>query len=145
MAIVANPMDFFRGDAAVRSWLYSSTIDFDVDLGQAMTIPNPWGRKEVNIKKTRCGQLTGNISAKTWSFFIVIELVPFSDIWLSIMKEMRAIGTIPMERGHGMWSCHRATKSQLFYKKCAIFGFSSQPFHFMTHKLVHNDRIGHFA
>ena len=55
MAIVANPMDFFRGDAAVRSWLYSSTIDFDVDLGQAIMIPNSWGRKEVNIKKTRCG------------------------------------------------------------------------------------------
>ena len=121
MAIVANPMDFFRGDAAVRSCLYSPTIDFDVDLGQAMTIPNPWGRKEVNIKKTRCGQLTGNISAKTWSFFIVTELVPFSDIWLSIMKEMRAIGTIPIERGHGMWSWFECWKRGDFWRKTSPF------------------------
>ena len=99
-----NPIDFFRAPAAVRSRLYGPTIGFDAYLDEAITIPNPWGGKEVNIKKTRCGQLSDNISAKTWSFFIVFKLAPFSNIWLSIMKRMRAIGTIPMERGHGMWS-----------------------------------------
>ena len=48
---MANPIDFFRGDAAVRSRLYGPTIGYDAYLDEAITIPNPWGRKEVNIKK----------------------------------------------------------------------------------------------
>ena len=121
MAIGKDPIDFFRGDAAVRSRLYSSTTGFDVDFDEVITIPNTWGGKEVNIKKTSCGQLNDNISAKTWSFFIVFELAPFSDIWLSIMKGMRAIGTIPMERGHGMWSWYMRGKSGDFWRKTSLF------------------------
>ena len=115
--IVENPIDFFRAPAAVRSRLYGPTIGFDAYLDEAITIPNPWGGKEVNIKKTRCGQLSDNISAKTWSFFMVVAMVPFSDMWLSNMKEMRAIGTVPMERGHGIWSWLVKEKRGAFWRK----------------------------
>ena len=81
MAIVANPIDFFRGDAAVRSCLYVPTIGFDAYFDEVITIPNPWGRKEVKIKKTSCGQSKDNISVNTWSFCIKIELASFSHTW----------------------------------------------------------------
>ena len=121
MDIMVNPIDFFRGDVAVRSCLNVTTIGFDAYLDEIITIPNPWSRKKVNIKKTRCGQLTDNISAKTWSFFMVIEILLFSDIWLLDMKGMKAIGTIPMERGHGMWSWFLTRKRGDFLRKRAKF------------------------
>ena len=38
-----------------------------------------------------------------------------------------------------------ATIIALFYIKCAICWFSSEIFHFMTSKVVHDDRNGDFA
>ena len=53
-------------------------------------------------------------SDKTKKYY---AMVPFSDMWLSIMKEMRAIGTIPMKRGHGIWSWLLKEKRGAFRRK----------------------------
>jgi hypothetical protein len=56
MDIARNPIDIFGALAAVRSLSYGYTIDFHYGLCPSITTTNPWGRKEVNVKKTNCRQ-----------------------------------------------------------------------------------------
>ena len=56
MDIAITPIDIFGSLAAVRSLSYDPTIDFHYGLCPSITTTKPWGRKEVNVKKTKCRQ-----------------------------------------------------------------------------------------